>query len=218
MSGHLMGGHTMERVRRRPGSLTIYYLTIIIGHVLNGFVSKLDAVESWKKSTFRCPHMINGTDLRRSPQGWGNALLLGCQTDIIPLLRCQTDTIMLLGCQESTWVLVPNLYHTIIGARQCNTIRVPGVWAMFSTLWPNFWVMWECSVKIKFLIFYLFLTESVWIEVTKCIESVTWITNDLMKSIPLIAIIYQRVTNLFPLKIADAWWLHLITIYPPLQI
>ena len=42
-------------------------LWIIIRHILLGFVSKTCANTTWKKSMFRCPPMINGTDLRRSP-------------------------------------------------------------------------------------------------------------------------------------------------------
>ena len=41
---------------------------IINRHILLGFVLKIDATKAWKKSIFGCPHMINGTDLERSPQ------------------------------------------------------------------------------------------------------------------------------------------------------
>ena len=39
---------------------------IINRHILLGFVLKIDATTTWKKSIFGCPHMINGTDLERS--------------------------------------------------------------------------------------------------------------------------------------------------------
>ena len=43
---------------------------IINRHILLGFVLKIDATTTWKKSIFGCPHMINGTDLERSPLEW----------------------------------------------------------------------------------------------------------------------------------------------------
>ena len=42
-------------------------LKIINRHILLGFVLQIDAIKAWTKSIFGCPHMINGTDLERSP-------------------------------------------------------------------------------------------------------------------------------------------------------
>ena len=54
-------------------------LKLIIWYVLKGFVSKIDAAKVWKKFILRCPHMINGIDLRRPP-----LVVVDCTSSLCP--------------------------------------------------------------------------------------------------------------------------------------
>ena len=101
-------------------------LKIILGHILLGFILKIDATKAQQKSIFGCPHMINGTDLRRSPplsyiSSWADQF--NGETVLLRLGWYFTITMAMIDCDYNMSITGPQTAEVIVPFAH-STLRI----------------------------------------------------------------------------------------------